>query len=130
MVQQQVDECHLTPVSQYSIQQAGGQAAGQSLVTDWTCVVEVGLSTGLEQQPETGEVVVGSTDVERTHHEGVEGAGTQEQTGTQLVVHVYISMKPEEGMDKPKVLQWTLMIYDDICLRQKQRFFSSSQVPL
>ena len=74
VVQQQVDEGHLTTMPQHSIQQAGGQATGQSLLADRPSVVEIGLSAGLEQQPETVEVVVCCADVERAHHQSVEGA--------------------------------------------------------
>lgn len=76
VIQQQVDEGHLASMSQHSIQEAGGQAAGQSLLADRPRVVEVRLSAGLEQQPETVEVVVSCTDVEWTHHQRVEGAST------------------------------------------------------
>ena len=94
VVQQQVDERHLTPVTQHGVQQAGGQAAGQGLVAHGPVVVEVGLRAGLEQQLEAVEVVVGSADVEGTHHQGVEGAGAQEEPGAQLVVHVYVCIEP------------------------------------
>lgn len=76
MIQQQVDEGHLTPVSQHGIQQARGQAAGQSLLANRARVVEIRLSASLEQQPEAVEVVVGGADVEGTHHQGVEGTST------------------------------------------------------
>lgn len=76
VVKEQVDEGHLTPVTQHGIEQAGSQAPGESLVADGARVVEVGLRSGLEQQLETVEVVVGSADVEWTHHQRVEGAGT------------------------------------------------------
>lgn len=94
MVQQQVHEGHLTAVSQHSVQQAGGQAAGQSFVADRPGVVKVRLSASAEQQAETFQVVVRRADVEGTHHQGVQGAGAQEEPGTQLVVHVNVSVEP------------------------------------
>lgn len=94
VVEKQVDEGRLAAVPQHGVQQAGGQAAGQRLLADWTRVVEVGLSSGLEQQAEAVQVVVGGADVQGTHHQCVESACAQEEARAQLVVHVHVGAEP------------------------------------
>lgn len=100
MVQQQVDEAHLASMSQHCVEQAGGEAPSQGLLADGPRVVKVGLRTGLEQQTERFEMMVGSADVERTHHQGAKGSSTEEEPGTQLVVHVNIGIESRKIQEK------------------------------
>lgn len=97
VLQQQADEGRLAAVLQHRVQEAGSRAPGQGLAVHRPAVVVVRVGPGTEQQPEAGQVVVGSGDVERAQAQRAECAGgSRGRVEAQLVVHIHVSIEPEE----------------------------------
>lgn len=82
-------------MSQDSIHHTDRGAPGEALDVDGATAVKIRVGSGLEQQLEALEVVIGSADVQRADHQGSERArgGAGDPRG-QVVVDVHVSAIP------------------------------------